>query len=87
MPTFDFQCPACQHVFEFSRPFGSKDIPPCPKCAHKKTEKLMHIPAISFKGDGFYKTDTSKAAEKPADTPKTEKKAKKKTEKPKKDVS
>ena len=68
MPTFDFQCQKCKTTFEFNRPFGSKANPPCPGCASKKTEKLMSVPAIAFKGSGWYKTDsratTIKRAEK-----------------------
>jgi putative FmdB family regulatory protein len=58
MPKFDFQCQACKHVFEHSRPFGSKDTPPCPECKSPKTQKLIATPAIHFKGDGFYATDS-----------------------------
>jgi putative FmdB family regulatory protein len=58
MPTFDFRCSACAHTFEFSRPFGSAEIPQCPACGNAETEKLITPPAIQFKGSGFYKTDS-----------------------------
>lgn len=74
MPTFDFKCSACDHIFEFSRPFGSSHTPPCPACGGKKTKKLIAAPTIAFKGEGFYKTDSQKKPEiKPAE-PKEEKK-------------
>ncbi len=60
MPTFDFECAKCKAVFEFSRPFGSKENPPCPACKGKKTEKVFSPPTIVFKGDGWYKTDSRK---------------------------
>ena len=66
MPTFDFRCQNCNQVFEFSRPFGSKEVPVCPKCKSKKTEKLMSSPAIVFKGSGWYKTDSRPAPKKDA---------------------
>lgn len=69
MPTFDFRCPACAHVFEGTVPFGSKKFPPCPVCKSKKTEKMLSAPGIVFKGGGFYKTDASKREEKPASKP------------------
>lgn len=77
MPTFDFRCATCDHVFEFTRPFGSKTIPQCPNCGKKKTEKLISPPAVHFKGSGWYKTDsgTSKkqqSAPKPVEKRKTE---------------
>ena len=93
MPTFDFKCQKCSHVFEISRPYGSKVHPACPQCGNKKTEKLISPPQIQFKGSGFYKTDSGKAhppkkaetkeAAKSKDEPKpTEKPAEKKETKP-----
>lgn len=58
MPTFDFQCRKCDHVFEHSRPFGSSELPVCPACGSKRTEKMIAPPAIHFKGAGWYKTDS-----------------------------
>ncbi len=84
MPTYDFRCPKCSHVFEAVLSFGSKKRPPCPACKNAKTEKLIAPPAIHFKGTGFFKTDSRKLspkksvespAEKSTDTP-----AKKSTE-------
>ncbi|MDD4319476.1 MAG: zinc ribbon domain-containing protein [Candidatus Peribacteraceae bacterium] len=60
MPTFDFQCKKCSAVFEFSRPFGIETRPSCPHCKSVRTEKLLSPPAIQFKGNGFYKTDSVK---------------------------
>ena len=58
MPTFDFQCNNCNAIFEKTIPFGSKTKPTCPTCTSKKTEKLLSVPSIRFKGSGFYKTDS-----------------------------
>jgi len=58
MPTFDFQCTGCDHIFEFNRPFGSEELPSCPECKSKKVQKLLSTPNIQFKGEGFYKTDS-----------------------------
>ena len=78
MPTFDFHCTACDTTFEKTLPFGSKGKPACPHCKSKKTEKLISMPGIAFKGTGFYKTDSQK---KPiAVTPPAEKKAEKASE-------
>ena len=60
MPTYDFQCAGCSHTFEFNRPFGSRKIPPCPRCGSAAVRKLIAPPAIHFKGKGFYKTDSQK---------------------------
>lgn len=66
MPTFDFQCQDCNHVFEFSRPFGSTEMPLCAACKSTNVLKLLAPPNIQFKGSGFYKTDaiTAPKAEK-----------------------
>ena len=76
MPTFDFQCSACNHVFEFNRPFGSNETCPCPECGNGRVEKLIATPTIAFKGEGFYKTDSQKKSE----IQQPEKKAEKKEE-------
>ena len=60
MPTYDFQCRKCEHVFEWTRPFRSTALPACPVCKSKKTEKLIAPPAVHFKGGGWYKTDSNK---------------------------
>jgi putative FmdB family regulatory protein len=41
MPTFDFKCKDCGHVFEhWWRSMRTKVLhPKCPKCGSKKTEK------------------------------------------------
>jgi putative FmdB family regulatory protein len=73
MPTFDFICEACTHTFEFSRPFGSKEEPLCPECGGK-AHKQIAPPAIQFKGEGFYKTDSApKPAQEKEEAPKPEK--------------
>lgn len=77
MPKFDFQCRNCSHVFEFARPFGSDENPTCPDCGNTETEKMIALPAIHFKGEGFYKTDSVK----PKKDKKTIKEKKDKSEK------
>jgi putative FmdB family regulatory protein len=68
MPTYHFQCTACEHTFERVMPMGSKQLPPCPKCK-KPARKLIRPPMIHFKGSGFYKTDSAKQTSSPKITP------------------
>ncbi|MDO8649036.1 MAG: zinc ribbon domain-containing protein [Candidatus Peregrinibacteria bacterium] len=84
MPTFDFQCGKCKNVFPFSRPFGSKTKPACPKCKSKRTEKLIAPPAIHFRGQGFYRTDSATASSTPPkkEAPKEKAKPKEETKQP-----
>lgn len=63
MPIFDFQCEKCSHRFEMTLVLGNKDIPACPACGSKKTEKLITPPTIVFRGKGFYATDRKKGAQ------------------------
>ncbi len=72
MPTFDFTCTACKSVFEKTLPFGSKGKLACPECGSKKTEKMISMPSIAFKGSGFYKTDSKTSPTAPKKTEKKE---------------
>ena len=62
MPTYHFECEQCKAQFEMQAPFGSKDRPPCIQCNSKRVRKLIKPPMISFKGTGFYKTDSQSAS-------------------------
>jgi len=58
MPTYDYQCDACDHRFEL---FQSITAPPekkCPQCGKRKLRRLIGPgAALIFKGSGFYCTD------------------------------
>ena len=56
LPTYDYRCPNCAHVFELRQSFHSEPVADCPKCNHK-SGRLFHSPAIIYKGSGFYTTD------------------------------
>lgn len=96
MPTYEYQCEACDHRFEEFQSMSAKPLRKCPECGKLKLKRLIGTGAgIIFKGSGFYQTDyrsdsynkaaesEKKSAEKPAET-KSETKpatAEKKTEK------
>ena len=75
MPNYEFQCEKCELNFRKSLPYGSKELPKCPKCLGK-TRKIITPPTVLFKGSGFYKTDSAPkpvaATPAKAETPKTE---------------
>ena len=59
MPRYDFRCTPCQWTFEAMIPFDSDELPECPQCGKKATEKIIAPPmGIHFRGSGFYKTDS-----------------------------
>lgn len=58
MPTYDYECDACQHAFEEWQSFKDDALTKCPKCKKNKLRRLFGGgAAIIFKGSGFYDTD------------------------------
>ncbi|MBI3410501.1 MAG: zinc ribbon domain-containing protein [Planctomycetes bacterium] len=58
MPTYDYQCDACNHTFEEFQSMMDKPLKKCPKCKKSKLRRLIGTgAAIIFKGSGFYQTD------------------------------
>ena len=57
MPTYDYRCRKCGHVFELFH--GIKDETPkrCPKCKGRAVRMVSSGAGILFKGSGFYITD------------------------------
>lgn len=59
MPTYDFKCRVCDQVIELKVALEDRDSVPCPKCENIMSRQLS-VPAIQFKGSGFYMTDNRK---------------------------
>ncbi len=58
MPTYDYECDACDHKFELYQSITADPEKTCPKCKKKKLRRLIGTGgAIVFKGSGFYQTD------------------------------
>ena len=58
MPTYDYICDACQHVWEEFQSITSEATKKCPECKKKKARRRIGPGAgIIFKGSGFYQTD------------------------------
>ena len=58
MPTYDYRCNACNHLFEHFQSISSPLLRKCPKCGKPKLERLIGAGAgFVFKGSGFYITD------------------------------
>lgn len=84
MPTYDYECAQCGHVFEVFEKPTQKRVKNCPDCRKGKARRLLGAGAgIIFKGSGFYITDSKGGS----GEPKTPKKKKKTTRKVKKDSS
>jgi putative FmdB family regulatory protein len=58
MPTYEYQCEACEHQFEEFQSIKDEPLTKCPKCKKKKLRRLFGTgAALLFKGSGFYITD------------------------------
>jgi putative FmdB family regulatory protein len=57
MPTYDYRCKDCGHSFEIHQSFSDDALTECPQC-HGNLRKVFGNVGISFKGSGFYKTDS-----------------------------
>jgi putative FmdB family regulatory protein len=58
MPTYEYVCEACGHVFDEFQSITAKPLKKCPACAKPKLRRKIGTGAgIIFKGSGFYETD------------------------------
>jgi putative FmdB family regulatory protein len=58
MPTYDYECDACDHKFELFQSIMAEVEKKCPKCKKMKLRRLIGTgAAVVFKGSGFYQTD------------------------------
>ena len=76
MPTYEYQCRTCESRFDVVQSFADAALAVCPQVGDSATpaecvspgegvvKKVFSVPAITFEGDGFYKTDSRKAARK-----------------------
>ncbi len=76
MPTYDYQCDACDAVFEAFQSIHDDALKNCPYCQQAKLRRLISGAGIIFKGSGFYVNDSKKKNDRPpaasaGDTPKS----------------
>jgi putative FmdB family regulatory protein len=61
MPTYEYECTKCKHVFEEFQKITEKPLLRCPKCRGKLRRLISGGVGIIFKGSGFYATDYKKS--------------------------
>ena len=61
MPTYEYACKNCDEHVEVVQSFKDEPLTTCPHCGGP-LRKVFGSIGISFKGSGFYKTDTRKEA-------------------------
>ena len=60
MPTYAYACKSCGHHFDAVQAFTDPTLTECPECSGA-LKKVFGSVGISFKGSGFYKTDSRKS--------------------------
>lgn len=57
MPTYQYRCRDCGEDLEVVQSFSDDALTTCPSC-DGSLKKVFSAVGISFKGSGFYKTDS-----------------------------
>ena len=58
MPTYEYRCKACGEQLEVQQSFTDAALTTCPSCGEESLRKVFGNIAVTFKGSGFYKTDS-----------------------------
>jgi putative FmdB family regulatory protein len=79
MPTYEYECKNCGHVFEVFQSMSDAPLKNCPQCGKDVRRLINGGTGVIFKGSGFYVTDKNKKSGKaPAPEGKPAKTAEKK---------
>jgi len=57
MPTYDYRCTACGHVFELFHSIKDDSVKLCPRCGSPAERVPSGGAGLLFRGSGFYITD------------------------------
>ncbi|MFM5905468.1 MAG: FmdB family zinc ribbon protein [Micrococcales bacterium] len=71
MPTYDYKCKNCEHTFEIVQSFNDAALTECPECKGE-LRKIFGQVGVTFKGSGFYRTDSASTAKPSASSSKSE---------------
>jgi putative FmdB family regulatory protein len=63
MPTYSYQCRACEHAFEIVQSFSDDSLTTCPECSGQ-LRKVFNTIGVTFQGSGFYRNDSRAEAKK-----------------------
>jgi len=62
MPTYDYDCEVCGHMFELFHSITAAPADKCPQCGGAVKRRIHGGVGLIFKGSGFYLTDYKKSA-------------------------
>ena len=65
MPTYEYRCKDCDHQFDIQQSFTDDALTTCPECGGA-LKKVFGNVGITFKGSGFYKTDSRSGSSSPS---------------------
>ncbi|HEY4580102.1 MAG TPA: FmdB family zinc ribbon protein [Candidatus Acidoferrales bacterium] len=68
MPVYTYRCQSCGVKFTKKETLFAKPLKRCPECHRGVVQRVPQLPAIVFKGSGWYSTD-HRSASGPASTP------------------
>ncbi|MBO1900744.1 FmdB family transcriptional regulator [Leucobacter weissii] len=57
MPTYAYRCADCAHAFDIYQEFQDDALTVCPECGGR-LRKVFGSLGVTFKGAGFYRTDS-----------------------------
>jgi putative FmdB family regulatory protein len=60
LPTYAYRCHDCGYAFDVVQSFTDDSLTVCPECSGVLRKQFGHI-AVTFKGSGFYRTDSRSA--------------------------
>ena len=60
MPTYSYKCTKCAHEFDVQQSISDDAIATCPECKGK-VQKVFGKVGVTFKGTGFYRTDSGRS--------------------------
>ncbi|MCA5892953.1 FmdB family transcriptional regulator [Isoptericola sp. NEAU-Y5] len=61
MPTYAYRCADCGHVFDVHQSFTDDSLTVCPECGGRLRKQFGSV-GVTFKGSGFYRTDSRKSS-------------------------
>ena len=60
MPIYEFECSACDAVFDRLQKLSDPDPVECPECGQPRVKRRLTAPAFRLAGSGWYETDFKK---------------------------
>jgi putative FmdB family regulatory protein len=60
MPTYEYECKKCAHVFDLFQNISDEPVKTCPECGGEVRRLINGGAGVIYKGSGFYSTDKTR---------------------------